>query len=180
MLYVDFRKWPETAHWHFTVHPLGEDEHGRWFCLPAGARVQRGAEEPRIYPQATALVLRDDLWWVGYWNADREAQPELYIDIATPARWSPGRVTLIDLDLDVVRSWQGEVEIVDRDEFELHQVELAYPRELIEAAERTASEVADLVVRRAEPFGDVGRAWLERAIAFGPVDAPGRGRRAPR
>ena len=26
-LFVDSRKWPDSLHWHYTVYPIGEDEH---------------------------------------------------------------------------------------------------------------------------------------------------------
>ena len=36
-VYVNYRKWPDTLHWHFTVYPLGNDLHGAWFVLPEGS-----------------------------------------------------------------------------------------------------------------------------------------------
>ena len=52
---------------------------------------------------------------------------------------------MIDLDLDVARTWSGQVEILDQDEFELHQKTLQYPRDIIARAESTADLVANLV-----------------------------------
>ncbi len=173
-LFVDFRKWKDRGHWHFTVYPLGEDEHGRWFVLPAGSTVQKGAEPERIYPRTSAVLLRDGDWWAAYWNEAGDEPFEVYVDVATPTRWGPDRVTMVDLDLDVVRTWKGEVKIIDRDEFEAHQKLLKYPEVVIETAERTARELAAAIERRQEPFGDVGARWLREAISRHERVGPGR------
>ncbi len=164
-LYIDFRKWPDRGHWHFTVYPMGEDVHGRWYRIPQGSRVQRGSEPVKLYPRTSAMLIPSgSCWWVAYWNSDDTQPHELYIDVATPPRLSSGRATMVDLDLDVVRGWEGKVEIIDRDEFLLHQRQLGYPREIVAAAERTAGALANAVARREEPFGEVGDAWLRRGL----------------
>jgi predicted RNA-binding protein associated with RNAse of E/G family len=50
----------------------------------------------------------------------------LYIDITTVPRWVSGdQVEMVDLDLDVIRRFDGPAEILDEDEFAEHQVRTA-------------------------------------------------------
>ncbi len=70
-------------------------------------------------------------WWTAVFN-DPPASAEIYCDIATPPQWThPGEVTMVDLDLDVIRRRDGQVLLDDEDEFAEHQVRYGYPAELI-------------------------------------------------
>jgi uncharacterized protein len=46
---------------------------------------------------------------------------------------------MVDLDLDVVRRFDGSAEILDEDEFAEHQARYGYPPEVTGHAERAAS-----------------------------------------
>ena len=74
-----------------------------------------------------------------------------------------GTVTAVNLDLDVVRYFDGRVEVLDEDEFAEHQVQLGYPAELITQARQTC----DWLVGRSRPgpsrSARPGRRWLARA-----------------
>ena len=76
---------------------------------------------------------------------------------------SGSQVTAMDLDLDVVRCWDGRVAVLDEDEFAEHQVQLGYPAELIDQARVTCDWLVSTVAARAEPFGQASAAWLARA-----------------
>ena len=108
------------------------------------------------------LVSRD--WWAAIWSTTGE--PEVYVDICTPARWGEDRVTMVDLDLDVIRLRSGAVRLLDEDEFEEHQVQLRYPRELIEGALVAAERVRAMLIANEEPFGSAGDARLAEALAL--------------
>jgi protein associated with RNAse G/E len=165
-LFVDYRKWGDGLHWHYDVHHLGEDEHGLWFCLPRGSTVQKADAPERIYPRTNAMLVPRDAWWIAYWTTDRSQDIELYIDVATPPRIDGETLRTIDLDLDVARMWDGRIEVLDEDEFELHQRQLGYPPDVIETARRVADELVRAVETGAEPFANVGASWMERAEAF--------------
>lgn len=68
----------------------------------------------------------------------------------------------IDLDLDVIRRVDGTCEIVDRDEFEDHQVVYGYPQDIIERADAAADEALDLLTRHVPPFD---RATMQKWVA---------------
>ena len=159
---VDFRKYPDTKHWQYELSWLAEDEHGVWLWGPPDTRAQRG-DEPPITFSSTSIQLISHDWWAAFWLAMGE--PDIYIDITTPAVWSDGRVTMIDLDLDVIRLRTGAVHILDEDEFAEHRDALAYPQELIEGALASTERVRAMLTRNDEPFATVAAARLAEALA---------------
>jgi protein associated with RNAse G/E len=89
----------------------------------------------------------------------------VYCDVTTPPEWaSTGEVSMVDLDLDVVRDRQGNTGIVDQDEFAEHQIRYGYPADVVDRAERAAEELLAAVSTRVEPFGATGPAWLARLL----------------
>jgi len=161
-------KWGGHPHYRGLVHVLGEDEHGTWLWGPAGRTIYRGDTALFVAEHDALTVVVPGAWWAPAWWIGHPTL-ELYVNINTPAVWDDERIVTVDLDLDVIRSRDGTVEVVDRDEFELHQVQYAYPRDLIESAERATAEVHDLVSRNCPPFDGVAAAtWLERASATQP------------
>ena len=57
--------------------------------------------------------------------------------------WVAGdQVEMVDLDLDVVRGFDGSAQILDEDEFAEHQVRYGYPPEVTGHAERAAAAIA--------------------------------------
>ena len=163
-IHVDFRKWPNTRHWQFTMQRLGEDEHGTWLWAPAGTQAQRGNEAPITFETVSAKLITND-WWTAIWSCatDRSDAWRVYVDIVQPATWHDSTVTMVDLDLDVYRKLDGTVRLLDEDEFAEHQVNLAYPAELISGAREAADRLFAAVQRGDEPFREAGVAWLRRA-----------------
>jgi protein associated with RNAse G/E len=144
------------------MHRLGEDEHGLWLWSPPGTDMQRGHEPVR---QSTALnvkLIPENKFWTAIWSWQRKV--DLYVDIITPPTWNGSTVTMVDIDLDVVRRADGTVEIADEDEFEHHKIEMQYPERLIDTVRATTARLTVAVESRHEPFGSVGEAWMERAL----------------
>ena len=130
---VRYSKWGGADHWHFEVEPLGQDQFGSWFFARQGLTQQRGAE-----PRPPAARLRAARPGRGLLDRvlQRRGELEIYVDVTTRPVLDGGTVA-VDLDLDVVRYFDGRVEILDEDEFAEHQAQLAYPAELISQARRT-------------------------------------------
>jgi hypothetical protein len=146
---------------------LGEDEHGIWVGAGPGLTLRRPAVEVTLgYPSVQLFPPGQP--WVAAFNGgpppDPLAWPEVYIDMTTPAQWSAdgGAVTMVDLDLDVVRRWDGSVEVLDEDEFAAHQLALAYPPELVRLAERSCADRVAALRAGIEPFASVYLGWLAR------------------
>jgi uncharacterized protein len=158
-----FTKYDGSLHWHQTMKYLGEDEHGIWLGALAGATAQRGDEPPVRYEAPSVQLVPVGQWWTAVFN-DPPATAEVYCDISTPARWtSPDEVTMVDLDLDVVRRRPDRhVLLDDEDEFAEHQVRYGYPAEVIRQAEQAAAWLLAAVGANAEPFGLAYQAWLDK------------------
>ncbi len=66
-------------------------------------------------------------------------------------------MTAVDLDLDVIRRWDGTIALLDEDEFAEHLLALRYPPEVVAAAEQSAQLCQELLhcgrrtVRRGVP-----------------------------
>ena len=108
----------------------------------------------------------------GFYPAHREIS--VYVDMTTEPEWRrreaddddggpEWEVTMVDLDLDVVLTREGHLFVDDEDEFAEHQVELGYPAEVVELAERWRDVVLGALAAGDEPFATVGHEWLRRA-----------------
>jgi protein associated with RNAse G/E len=70
-------------------------------------------------------------------------------------------VTMIDLDLDVIKRRDGTVFIDDEDEFAEHQVKYAYPADVIATARQTCDWLVQAVSTE-EPFLTVYKTHLDK------------------
>jgi uncharacterized protein len=162
-----FTKWGGHQHWTMDLLRLGEDGHGVWLGGPTGLRMSKPGTEV-IFDFPSVLLIPRGQPWTAAFNADVDKQVrahcEVYIDIAAPAVWNTDgtEVTVIDLDLDVVRLWDGTVYVDDEDEFVEHQVRYNYPAEITELARRSCDDRRAALEAGAEPYASAYRAWLAR------------------
>jgi len=163
-IHVRFTKWDGTLHWHYDVARLGEDDHGVWLGGADGTPVRRGTEPPIASPRFALLVPRNE-WWTATFNESVARSPfgyVVYVDMCTPAEWEGETVSSVDLDLDVAMNADGEVFLLDEDEFEEHRLAMRYPDHIADRARVTAAALfTDLEAGR-EPFASVGASWLGR------------------
>ncbi len=170
---VVYTKYDGSLHWHHTMRYLGTDAHGVWLGAPGGTPSQRGSEPAIILEQPwVQLIPAGDQWWSGAFNAV-PAATAIYCDIGTPARWvSSAEVTMVDLDLDVVRRRvNGQVLLLDEDEFAAHQVRYGYPAEVIRRAEQAAAWLLAAISAGAQPFATDHLGWLEMIAPTGQAGA---------
>jgi uncharacterized protein len=97
---------------------------------------------------------------------------EIYVDIATNISWGElhaGRgfeVTLVDMDLDVIRTFNGPgTWIDDEDEFAAHQAAMSYPEPVVEAMRAEADRIYTAVRDHAAPFDGTAADWFRKARA---------------
>ncbi|MEU6171635.1 DUF402 domain-containing protein [Streptantibioticus parmotrematis] len=159
---VVYTKYDGSLHWHHHARRLGEDRFGTWLgCVPGG-RMQRGQEPPIAFSVAFVMLVPRDGWWTACFN-DAPHKYEIYCDITSLPRWTTGdRVTMADLDLDVIRRRDGSVFVDDEDEFAEHQVRYGYPPDVVSGARTTADRLEEAVTRREGPFDGAHEAWLSR------------------
>ncbi|WP_344158782.1 DUF402 domain-containing protein [Kribbella yunnanensis] len=98
-------------------------------------------------------------WFTVIFN-DAPRMTEIYCDITTPVEFSDDRVTMIDLDLDVIKRRDGTVLVDDEDEFALHQVKYGYPAEVVEQAQASCDWLVTAVAED-EPFVSVYKTYLD-------------------
>jgi uncharacterized protein len=163
---VVYTKYDGSLHWHQTMTRLGEDEHGVWLGGPPGRQAQRGDEPPVTFRQASVLLVRPNAWWTASFNA-WPCWTEIYCDVTSPVSWSePDQVTMIDLDLDVIRRFRRlsaprrRTELLDEDEFAEHQRRYGYSEDVIAAARASSQWLARALVDGTEPFATAYRPWL--------------------
>lgn len=159
---VAFTKYDGSLHWHHTMMLLGEDDHGVWLGARPGTTARKGHDGPVVTTAHTIIQLfpRDGWWAAQFFDAPK--RHDLYCDITTPPRWPhPGEVTMVDLDLDVVRERGKPAKLVDEDEFAEHQVRYAYPPDVVAQAQAAAQWLLEAVASGSGPFGGAHRHWRE-------------------
>ena len=158
---VVYRKWDGSLHWNGPARVLGSDEHGTWLGVARGTMFRRGDAPPQELAPSVFLV-PEGAWWF----ASFPLQPRrysLYVDIATPPEWHGDELHLIDLDLDVLRTLDGEAILVDEDEFEEHRQTMSYPEHFVDRARTEAARLVLAVGSGEEPFGSAAGPWQERS-----------------
>ena len=162
-------KWPDRPHWEFDATVLGADVHGVWVGAPRGTTMRRPGVEFRAAQDQVTLVPHDRPFIATFYAGDGGPMPcEVYVDISTVPTWRDGRVSSIDLDLDVLRGWSGRVWVDDEDEFASHRVTLDYPREVVRLATRSCDEVRAAVQQRTPPYdAATPRTWFDVMAAAG-------------
>jgi hypothetical protein len=158
---VRFTKWGGGRHWEFPVTVLGVDAHGVWCGAPVGTRLERpGAAFTSQFGWVT-LFPTDRPWAASYY--DSPDQPiAVYVDVTTPPAWAGSSVSMVDLDLDVIVTRDGDLLLDDEDEFAEHQVTLGYPREIVELARGSADHLMVAAQHGREPFGAAAAGWMAR------------------
>lgn len=163
---VRFTKWGGLPHWEYDSVVLGQDAYGVWVGGRVGSRMSRPGVTVDVAADYVQCIPLDRGHAATFWAEHGEPlEAEVYVDITTVARWVPsadGRpeVTMVDLDLDVVRRFDQTLYVDDEDEFAEHQVSYGYPSEVIAAAEAECRSVHRAMVGADEPYATVGRGWL--------------------
>lgn len=159
---VQFYKNPDILHWGFDGYWLGADEWGDWVSLPSGSKRWKGQEEVRATRMPAVLCAPRHEWWHLHYTGPTEfSDYSLFVDISTPPIWvGDNRYEMIDLDLDVGLTADGEVVVEDEDEFEVHRVDLGYTEEMTRVAVETTERIVESLRLRKEPFFGVAESWL--------------------
>ncbi|SEO10041.1 DUF402 domain-containing protein [Actinacidiphila rubida] len=158
---VDYHKYDGSLHWNLRMRRLGEDEHGVWLGLPANGITRKGHNPAVLVPEAHVILFPRGDWWTATFN-DAPRKTEIYCDITTPPEWpSQDTVTMVDLDLDVLRKRGADAPLlVDEDEFAEHQVRYGYPPDVVTAAQDAAERLMVAVRDGTGPFDGSHERWL--------------------
>jgi hypothetical protein len=147
-----YTKWGGKRHHGADLVYLGADEHGDWLGDWVGNPWSGG---PKSFVSVTDNVLfvpRGRGMTAMFYSAHPEQAFELYVDITSVPQWQEDLVTAVDLDLDVIRRFDGTWFVDDEDEFAEHQVSYAYPLPLVAAAEAECARVVEEIRSGAAVF----------------------------
>lgn len=166
-VHLDFRKYDGSEHWQEPYALLGVDEHGVWLGMPTGTTYARPGRSHTSKAPSIRLVPHAGRWAAIFNAPGPGVKVHTYVDITDEPRWSRDgdgfRATMVDLDLDVVRRFNGGNPFIDdMDEFEEHTVAFGYPDALVEQVRADAFDVLARVRTGSEPFGEIAQTWLSR------------------
>jgi hypothetical protein len=165
----EMTKWGGRPHWRYEAVVLGEDDHGTWLGFAAGTAYSRPgssfvADRPHV-----GVVPRGGAWHLAtFYRGEGHRWPKLghsgvqvYVDMTSPAEWDGLTLRAVDLDLDVVRGFNGTVIVDDEDEFAEHQVAFDYPADVVAAAEASRDAVLAAVQAGHPPYDGTSDRWLD-------------------
>ena len=158
------RKYDGRPHRQVTGLLLGSDEHGTWIGTPAGTVVtyHYGSRSTGRTKVDSVRLIPAGGWWMAMCLAPPH-RLEMYCDVIAPARWTrPDEITVIDLDIDLVRYRDGRVEVEDEDEFAEHRVTFGYPEEIVTGALAGAAALRTALTCDEEPFATHYQEWLSQ------------------
>ena len=156
------RKFDGRPHRQVTARLLGEDVWGTWLATPRGTLVTyHYGRRSRGRTRADAVrLVPADRWWMAMFLAEPDVRVA-YCDVISPPQWTgPAEITVVDLDIDVIRYRDGRVEVEDEDEFAQHREELRYPPDIVAGARGAAAELWAALTLGEEPFASHYRHWL--------------------
>lgn len=168
-LIIRYRKFNGRPHRTNGAYYLGMDEHCHWVGCVAGETVKRSDQENVWHASWVVGFALDRNYTLNVNVVTEEVSTRFYSDMTSVPTWHEVNgqleVRAIDLDLDVKVLRDGFVTVVDRDEFDEHQVSMNYPQDVIDAAEAGCEFVFDGFTQGYEPFVSVATAWRDRWVA---------------
>jgi uncharacterized protein len=156
-------KWPHRPTGVTLARLLGEDAFGQWLGVARGD-LWWAADRSHagVFERSLVKVVPSGTFWTACFHP---VDPVVDVDIVLPVRWVDGVLEEVDLELDILRSDDGRVRVRDQEAFERVRKAWAMPDDIAAQAETTCEQVRVLVEQGAEPFGQVGQAWLSRFMA---------------
>ncbi|MBI5946529.1 MAG: DUF402 domain-containing protein [Chloroflexi bacterium] len=145
-------KFDGAAHWIQPFTVVSDD--GQLLVTQYKARTPIYSSRGEFRSPYDSLVY---FWRDRWYNVFRLSRPgcELalwYCNVTTPPTFDGCQLSYVDLDLDVAVRPNGCVDLLDADEFAVHQQKYGYPQSVIARAEEAAEEVSALARANGFPF----------------------------
>jgi uncharacterized protein len=110
---------------------------------------------------AAGTVSTEFFWADRWYSVFRFREPagrlrNFYCNLNLPPVFGEGRISFVDLDIDVLVAPDFSYRVLDEDEFELHAESYAYPEDVRRGARAALAEVISRVERREFPFDSGG------------------------
>ncbi|MDP1793788.1 MAG: DUF402 domain-containing protein [Acidimicrobiales bacterium] len=158
------------------AYVVAEDEYGTWFFTPANSPIawQRLEGKSAAWEFDVLCLIPPKDRWFGLWWGPSTHAVELSVDVTAPATRDGDTWSWLDLEIDLFRLKDGTVGVEDEDEFD-ESCAAGYITDEDRVESLRVTPVMQAMLReRTEPFGDVGRRHLDRAVALGlaPLEPP--------
>jgi uncharacterized protein len=148
------RKWDGSPHRQTMMVYVGSDEFGRWLSIPTSLVEVRQSGSTSISRAAHVMLLPHRGCFLAHFNAP-PSRNAIYADVTTAAEFGLDGdgwvITVVDMDLDVVRRADGRTWIEDEDEFAEHTVSYGYPADVVARTRATADALLTVVREELEP-----------------------------
>lgn len=90
---------------------------------------------------------------------------EYYCNICLPPEFHKNEIRFIDMDIDVIRSKDGEWSVVDVDEFEDNAKELCYSLEVKDKVQKSLSNLLYRIEQKEFPFNGFFEEYINYLLA---------------
>jgi protein associated with RNAse G/E len=161
---IRYTKFDGAPHWSLDGPFLGVDAFGAWVGAPLGTAWTRPGHSADA--DVASVVLFPAAGWTATFHAAHPTGVRLYCDLASQPRWERvddvWRVTMVDLDLDVVTLADGTIWIDDEDEFAEHQVRYGYPADLVAQVEADSVDLLRRAGVGERPFDGMRRPYAHQ------------------
>jgi protein associated with RNAse G/E len=151
---IEARKYDGRLHYSLPAELIEDDGERLWFRSQRGGLLQhftRGWTEPITRPS-------DMIFWRGRWyniyssNTPTGELTHYYCNAGLPPTLSDQTISFVDLDLDVRLMLDGQIEVLDEDEFIEHAALFGYPEAIQRGARQAIDDVIVLWRARQFPF----------------------------
>lgn len=164
---VSYLKWPVEVHYRVNMALLAEDNAGVWMGNRKGAAIERPGQPTARSSQDSVTLFPRGAGWSARWYPGRSVDGRAslycsYVDVTTPPEVTPTDIRLVDLDLDVAKTWDGNVVVLDEDEFAQNRLARGYPAEVVRSAMDTTEAIRAALTHGSFPFDGSADPYLDR------------------
>jgi protein associated with RNAse G/E len=165
---VDSRYYPGLLNKRWCSYLLANEPERLVAVRAHGSPVWFGPRDHWWTPPGAALEIypRDSWFNIFYIFNPAGALDSYYLNIALPPVYSAGRLSFVDLDLDLSANADLTCEVLDEDEFAEHAARWRYPATLQMRARATLDDLLCRVANRDPLFQEWERYWPQVPAAF--------------
>lgn len=160
-------KYGNRLHYEWNAEIIAETEDYIMVLCHAGRKFihhTKGKTFMMPYPSIEVFYL--NRWYTAAVTFQSEQRLMYYCNIAMPVKLEGDVLSFVDLDLDYLKEPDEDWKVVDREEFERHQQQLAYPQQLVEQAELGLQQLQQAVASKQFPFdGSIHYGRLEEYLS---------------
>jgi protein associated with RNAse G/E len=164
---VDSRYYPGTLNKRWCAHLLADDPDRAVVVRAHGSPVW-SAKDILWDPPGPALEIYPRAAWFNLYCVFHPGGPLhfYYVNIALPPVLAEGRLTYVDLDLDLFIAADLSCEVLDADEFEEHAAQWHYPAALQARAWATVDDLLRRAANGDPLFSEWERYWPQIPAAI--------------